>query len=924
MSENNYYKKRMNKNSRNIKKSTSSAKKSKIKKRYKQKNKYEKRRKFFLLISTLILIFTFALAGAGFGFYARIKEQAPTLDILAIQPNIYTSIVYDKNDKEIDRFYGHENREYAKLDEIPKNLQNAIISVEDERFYKHFGIDIKGILRAFVVTVKNKLTGSSGLEGASTITQQLIKNNVTKVTRNTIKTKLQEQYLAISYEAQLKKMLGSKKQGKDYILELYLNTIALGHGYNGVQAAALGYFNKNVSELTLAESASIASITNNPTLYSPRSNPEKNKSRQQRILKKMLEQNMISEQEYKDALEEDIYSKISDNYTKLIEEGNIHSYFIDSLFEQISNDLQEKYNISVAQANNLLYNGGLEITSTMDLDIQKIVDETYLDDKLFPNVTYGLDVTYVVSIENKQTGKQNHSEYKKFVKTKEDADNFVASKKAEIESNLKQNEHILVDKTTITVQPQSSMVIMDYKTGEVRALIGGRGEKTVNRSFNRAVNSERQPGSVFKPLAAFAPGIDLGILTPATVIDDVPFSQGDYSPSNWYSNPSYRGLSTIREGIRDSMNIVAVKSMLKTGIEQSYNYLLNFGFTTLKDDKHLATALGGLTNGVTQLEVTAAYGAIANGGKYNKPILYTKVLDHNGNVLLENNASNNQKQVLKETSAFLLTSMLQDVVTSGTGTKAKFLKSKMPIAGKTGTTQESRDLTFVGYTPYYVAGIWLGYDRYDSTVKNMSNLSQSQHLVIWRTIMEKIHQNLEVKSFTKPSNITTAQICTESGLLATDICKEDPRGNVVKTEFFDVNNVPTESCNVHKKVEVCTETNMLAGDFCPDNTKKTIVGIVRPEPYNGSEFVADRIYEIPKAICNVHNEESVFITPESNNYENFDTIEEPSTNFEDDILGELLPPTLEQPTISEQTSQKVIIKELVVPNNSPTINLPNS
>lgn len=268
--------------------------------------------------------------------------------------------------------------------------------------------------------------------------------------------------------------------------------------------------------------------------------------------------------------------------------------------------------------------------------------------------------------------------------------------------------------------------------------------------------------------------------------------------------------------------------------------------------------------------------------------------------------------------------MLQDVVTSGTGTKAKFLKSKMPIAGKTGTTQESRDLTFVGYTPYYVAGIWLGYDRYDSTVKNMSNLSQSQHLVIWRTIMEKIHQNLEVKSFTKPSNITTAQICTESGLLATDICKEDPRGNVVKTEFFDVNNVPTESCNVHKKVEVCTETNMLAGDFCPDNTKKTIVGIVRPEPYNGSEFVADRIYEIPKAICNVHNEESVFITPESNNYENFDTIEEPSTNFEDDILGELLPPTLEQPTISEQTSQKVIIKELVVPNNSPTINLPNS
>ncbi len=812
----------------------------------------------FLKSAFLLSVFVFfAAAGIAIGAYLGIIKSAPKLEMLSIEPNVYTSIIYDMNGNEIDRLHGDENREYVVLENIPINLQNAIIAIEDERFYNHNGVDAKSVARAVYVTVKSKLGGDSRMEGASTITQQLIKNNVTKVTRNTIKTKIQEQYLAVEYEKELEKQLGSKKAAKDYILELYLNTIGLNHGYSGVQAAALGYFNKDVSELDLAESACLAGITNNPSYYTPRVHPENNKQRQQKILSNMLEQGYITKEEYSQAIKEDIYSRISDTANTQQNYGSvIHSYFVDALFEQISSDLQQQYKISSAQANNYLYNSGLQIYSTFAPDIQKVVDDAYLDDSLFPKVNYGIEVSYTVSVQNSSTGKQNHTEYKQFVKNREEADTFVANKKAEIENELSSRESIIADKAVYTVEPQSAMVIMDYRTGEVKALAGGRGEKLVNRGFNRATDSARQPGSVFKVLAAFAPGIDLGKLTPATVFDDVPYSVGNYSPKNWYTNPPYRGLSTIRDAIRDSMNIIAVKAMVYTGIDSCYDYLLNFGFTTLENDNHASTALGGLTRGVTQLEVTAAFGAIANGGEYKRPMLYSKVLDHEGNVLLENNQE--PKQVLKKTSAYLLTDMMRDVVKSGTGTAARFKNSQMPVSGKTGTSQESRDLTFVGFTPYYVAGIWLGFDNYDDTVKNMSNLDQSAHTALWRTIMEKIHEGLPVKEFEKPNGIVSASICTESGKLASSICSSDTRGTI-RTEYFAQGTQPTEYCNVHKAVSVCSASGMSPSKYCPASSIVTRAGIVRPEPYNGSETVADRIYEVGvgRGICNVHTEQSV-------------------------------------------------------------------
>jgi len=737
------------------------------------------------------ILLAFAIGGAGIGAYIAIIKNTPDLGLVAIQPSAYTSIIYDSKGSEIDRFHGDENREYAALEDIPQYMQDAVIAIEDERFYQHDGVDARGFARAVYSTLSGK-----SLQGGSTITQQLIKNNVTKVTHNSIVTKLQEQYLATKYEKELTKQLGSKEAAKKYILELYLNTIALGHGYNGVQAAALGYFNKDASQLDLAECASLAGVTNNPSLYSPRTQPENNKSRQSIILRYMLDQGYVTQEEKEAADAEDIYSKISDAGSVDMEDEqedaeNIHSYFVDAMFEQISTDLQNKYNMSRTQAEYILYNGGLQINSTIDTDMQKIVDDIFLNPNAFPSMVYNYDISYRVSIEDSTTGQQTHSEYKQFARSMESAQQWVAEKKTAIEAGLTSTQKIIADKAVYNIQPQAAMVIIDYHTGEVKALAGGRDKKLVNRGFNRATDSARQPGSVFKVLAAYAPAIDTGKITAATLIKDEPYTIGDYSPKNWWGN-SYRGNCTARTGIRDSMNVLAVKTMVETGLDVCYDYLLNFGFTTLEDDNHAATALGGLTNGVTQLEVAAAYGTIANQGEYKRPMLYSMVLDHDGNVLLENNAE--PRQVLKSTSAYILTQMMSSVVNDpkGTGTAAKFKNSQMPVVGKTGTTTNTKDLTFVGYTPYYVGSIWFGYDRYDTTVPNMDKFLSNQHchIDVWRDVMEKVHQNLEVKEFPQPEGISEIKVCKTTGMIPNKGCE-------TITEYFAEGTEPSKYCTGH-------------------------------------------------------------------------------------------------------------------------------
>ena len=738
---------------------------------------------FLTAILMVAIMVGFAICGGLVGAYVGIINSIPELGIVSIKPGAYNSVIYDNAGNEIRKLHGGENREYVTLDQIPEYMQQAVIAIEDERFYDHDGVDIQGTVRAVYSTLTHQQ-----MQGGSTITQQLIKNNVTKVTRNDVKSKIKEQYLAMKYEKELRQAYGSKEAAKDYIMELYLNTIALGHGYSGVKTAAEGYFGKEPSELTLAECACLAGITNNPSLYSPRTQPENNRRRQTIILNYMLAQGRITQEEYDQAINEDVYANI--RATDSINENNtsdvIYTYYEDALLDQLSEDLQTKYNWSSEEANNVIYSGGLQIYSNLDKNIQNIVDEEYADDSNFSNVIYDTLVDYRVSVEDITTGEQTHSQYTHYVTSEDAGAEWAASKKAEIEASLPENQSIIAENVSYSKQPQSAMVILDYHTGDVKAVAGGRGAKTVNRGFNRATDSARQPGSVFKVLAAYAPAIDLGKITNASTIVDEPYTTPDgYTPRNWYSG--YRGAVNARTGIKNSMNIVAVKIMVETGIDLCYNYLLNFGFTTLENDNHAATALGGITHGVTQLEVAAAYGTIANQGQYIRPCFYSKVLDHDGNILLENTMET--KQVLKSSTGYILTEMMTDTIKSGTGTAARL--GSMPVAGKTGTTTDSKDLTFVGYTPYYVGSIWLGYDTYDDTITDMNGLNQSQHIVLWRKIMSRVHENLEVKDFEMPDTVIEAKVCKISGKLASPGCPS-------VTDYFDKESLGEEYCSSHR------------------------------------------------------------------------------------------------------------------------------
>ena len=360
---------------------------------------------------------------------------------------------------------------------------------------------------------------------------------------------------------------------------------------------------------------------------------------------------------------------------------------------------------------------------------------------------------------------------------------------------------------TFTLQPEAALTVMNQATGEVVALVGGRGDKKASKILNRATDTARQPGSTFKVLAAYAPALDSGGLTLASVQDDAPYSYENGTSLRNYDN-SFRGFTTLRTAITHSINIVTVKTLTEIGTSLGYSYLHDFGFSTLvDDDNNQALALGGITKGVTNLELTAAYATIANSGTYIKPRFYTKILDHDGNVLIDNTPQTHG--VLKDSTAWLLTNAMQDVVTKGTGTAVNF--ENMAIAGKTGTTTKNRDALFAGFTPYYTCVVWGGYD--DNTPQDSGTTSYPKK--IWRAVMSRIHENLEYKDFTMPDDITTATICQKSGqLVVSGLCDSDPRGNMCKTEYFAEGSVPTKYCDHHVNVTVCAESGMLATDNC--------------------------------------------------------------------------------------------------------------
>ena len=753
-------------------------------------------RVLFVILITICVV----IGCTGIGAFRGIIDNAPDVNDIDISPLGYATFLYDGDGNQLRKLTApSSNRLPVSIDQIPVDLQHAVVAIEDERFYEHNGIDVRGILRAFV---KNLSSGNLS-EGASTITQQLLKNNVfTNWTQEStwlerFTRKIQEQYLAVEIE--------KKINNKNVILENYLNTINLGAGTYGVQAAARKYFNKDVWNLNLSECTTLAGITQNPTQYNPIEHPEANAKRRKEVLDHMIDQGYITQEQYDQVINDDIYSEIQAAQVLNEETDNtVYSYFEDELIDQVINDLMNIKGYTRTQAQNLVYSGGLSIYTTQDASIQKILDEEYADPSNYPDyVQYALD--YALTVQNPDGEDVNYSKemLRLYFQNEDPEFDLLFDSQEEGQSYVdRYKEHVLADGSTVVServsfapQPQSSMSIIDQHTGYVKAIIGGRGEKTASLTLNRATDTTRQPGSTFKILSTYAPALNEQGMTLATTFEDEPYNYPDGSPVN-NASKSYGGTTTIRRAIQNSINVVAVKCLEEVTPELGLQYLDNFGFTTLahgteadKDadgtiwtDANLPMALGGLTHGVTNVELCAAYAAIANNGNYIEPIYYTKILDHNGNVLIEKNSAG--RSVIKESTAWLLTSAMEDVVNQGTGTACQL--DDMTVAGKNGTTDAYNDLCFVGYTPYYTCAVWSGFDNNEKLPEDARDF----HKNLWKKVMTRIHEGLPDKEFDMPASVEKISICEETGLL--------PRaGCPVITEYFDIGDVPTDYCDQH-------------------------------------------------------------------------------------------------------------------------------
>lgn len=728
----------------------------------------------------------------GLGAFKGLIDSAPDISDVNIMPMGYATFIYDSDGNEIQKLNSSDgNRISVSIKEIPESMQHAIVAIEDSRFYEHNGIDPRGIARAAVVAVKNR---GKNMEGASTITQQLLKNNVfTNWTKEgpmeRFRRKFQEQYLAVKLESELN---AEGKNAKDVILENYLNTVNFGAGAYGIQTAAQTYFGKNSTDLTLSESAVLAAIPQNPSRYNPQRHPDYNKKRREKVLKDMRKQKFITEQEYNEAIADDVYARViqtSDEKT-----SQPYTYFVDALVNQLKEDLMNQKGYSEVQAKNAIYSGGLKIYTTQDQKIQQVMDEEFQNPDNYPSGTrIGLDWALSVTHKDNPDKVENYSQemlQKYFVDqgdedfnllfdTEDEARAAVDTYKAAI---LREGDTIVAERIAFTPEPQASMVVMDQYTGYVKGLVGGRGTKTASLTLNRATDTYRQPGSTFKILSTYGPALDTEAITLGDIVLDEPYQYVTGTPIR-NADGQFHGNVSIRTAIQNSYNIVAVKTLTDITPQTGFDYLKKMGFDGLVDstavDIRQPLALGGISKGVTTLQLTSAYAAIANKGTYLEPALYTKVLDHDGNVLLDNTPV--ETHIFKDSTAYLLTSAMEDVVKYGTGTMAQL--DNMSVAGKTGTTSSTKDLVFAGFTPYYTCSVWAGYDNNIPVPKS----SQNFHKVLWKKVMSRIHEGLPNVGFEKPASVQEASIDPTTGLLAGPGCQ-------TATEYYEINTVPKKRC----------------------------------------------------------------------------------------------------------------------------------
>ena len=665
---------------------------------------------------------------------------------------------------ELTKLHGVENRTLVSIDEIPKHVRDALISIEDERFESHHGVDWKSTAKAIV----GKLTGTS-TRGGSTITQQVIKNT-TGDNEVTIKRKVTEIFRALRLE---------KNYSKDEILETYFNKVYFGNGCYGIEAAAENYFGKTVGELSVAEAASIVGITQFPYKYDPARGDwyrEQNKERQLTVLYKMHELGKISDEAYEQAKVEPLVFSWDSGFVPsagvasradTASSTEYDSYFVERMFNDIVADMHERLGYNEETAKDMLYTGGYSIYCTVDPEVQSIVESVYAD-----------------------RGNLNYT-----------------SSKGQ--------------------QLQSGATIIDNATGDIVAVAGRVGERE-GRFLLDYSTVVRQCGSAIKPLSTYAPALDAGVITPASVIDDYPVEMlgGSIWPVNAYSG--YRGIMTVQDAVRNSSNPAAVRTVMKLTLPSSYAFMTeNLSFSTLTNDDLTAAgalALGGLSKGVTTREMAAAYASFARGGIYTTPRTYTEVRDHNGNVLLENKGESHV--AMKESTAYAMNELLKNVVRSGTGTGANF--SGMTIAGKTGSTNSNNDRYFVGYTPYYTAAVWVGYDTPTRIVA-----SGNPAATLWKTFMSKVHANLPNKDFDVGSgDMVSVTVCTQTGLLASAGC---PSQTVKVAKDY----APTLSCDAHISVTVCADSGMLASDYCPNVETAYVLDLSQPNVSAGWGYKRD-------------------------------------------------------------------------------------
>lgn len=761
-------------------------------KKYKIKTKKHKRVWKNIKIAILVILFILiVLAGIAIGkIYGIFKEAKINIEDVVIKYE--NSVVKDMEGNTIAVLSGDENREYVSISEMSQYLPKAFVAIEDERFYEHKGVDIKRTGAATVKYVLSKIGIGSANYGGSTITQQFLKV-LTEENERTWQRKVKEIARAHYLEQQL---------SKSQILEMYLNLIFLGGRSFGVEVASNYYFSKSAKDLTLAESAFLAGINNSPNNYNPfsteQSDKDKVKRRTKIVLDKMHELSKenpehkaaITEEEYKTAIAE-IENGLAFNKGTIIQ--TIFSYHTDAAINQVKKELKEKHpDWTKEYLDYYVKSGGLTIYTTQRTDIQKIMEEEVKRDK--------------------------YIEYSKYE----------------------------FDEAGNPVTIQTAMVLIDHKTGYVLATVGGIGEKTTAFGLNRVTQSYRQPGSSAKPLAVLCPGIDSGIITAGSVYDDIRYTSGKYANFKNYGHV-YKGLTTVRYAIATSQNIPMLKAISDVGTDRSAEFLKSVGIYPASEEQiNITMALGSIE--ASPLQMAAAYASIANDGVYIEPTFYTKVVDSEGNIVLQ--AEQESRTVMSTATAYIVKEILTEVVRSGAGGYAGI--SGISVGVKTGTSSNDTDRWFCGFTPYYTAATWYGYDN-NIKKEQVRSVSINNAGKIWDGVMEQIHTGLPKARFsdTRPNNVTTATICKCSGKLATEVCKNDPRGNQVYTEYFIKGTVPTEECTCHVEADICLDTGLLAGEYCTN--RQTKVFITRPETETGDWHRAkDAEYMLISEHCNIH------------------------------------------------------------------------